>query len=1002
MFSIEKEYYYKSFTTKEIDREQSLKSIVCMDISKDGHYLISGYLNGYLCLWEINTGKLKKIVTNMFKSAIFALRFIKNDTKKFEMVVSEANGQLHYVVLRDGTFIFHQNSHPLMQSKSPIFSIELLKYTDDDMEIVNFEKLFKYTIIGLASLDSVIILMLEPFEVKLFQLDRPKYLRDFFVPDISFGIGYIPCPEESQIKTNKHNPYIDYLQPQTLFTISWGKYLYINSLNTVIENENDQLLVTLVGHYINTCTIHRMSIISKSVLVLIDKDYKLKVLNTDLVVPGDIPFNYNTDPWTPIIVKRYQPEMDEQNLVDNNLNFQTHLIDSSKCNRATFNNYILNVDKHIYLCSKNSFYLIRFLNWEQCINKLIENLEWMNALSLGLDIYSGKTVALADIPQDEGLRKATVGRYLMQTIQNFVKWSLGGDDKVILINDKDINERVIKCINISIEFCIEMGTVVFLMNILMGLFEMKNYRDLFIENLQPFILCGKMASEKLPPTTIKKIIETYISKNRYLELSQILVHIGIKSLDNDDIRKECNNLNLLTPIIYIYTNSFKVDFFFPISKMFQLFNEAKEMKPFTDYRVHYKTLNREVETCKQFIGHKLLWYIELTLMGKKLPSGLIPEDNFQSIVIEVLIWLIKEEVFNELLKFASMSLFKIFLLYIKNPRIKEILLKQKIDAKFLPDLKASTILGYVIRKSKDYGDENTILYMYELVAKCADITDLDKKQLLEAAGFLLKSYPINHDVIDKNKAQSALHNIKINEINKILLHLIDSRSDYDMTDLKSLLNLAEFSPYVIVKIYLLKKLKNYTRCLKEFFSNNFYFHNRDKLLFEWIDDTLKELSETDYFNFELLKKEVLNNLTNLNEISVERVTLLVECWYANDQYKIITKLDKVKPLQLKYVEIVLEKYRESIEFTMTHYNFDTNSAEKFQQYTEILKLHIRLLCLVNPTNVLINLKKKAYYPVDDCLKICLELKAYDGAIYLMENIGAIKDALNLSINVNIF
>lgn len=48
-----------------------------------------------------------------------------------------------------------------------------------------------------------------------------------------------------------------------------------------------------------------------------------------------------------------------------------------------------------------------------------------------------------------------------------------------------------------------------------------------------------------------------------------------------------------------------------------------------------------------------------------------------------------------------------------------------------------------------------------------------------------------------------------------------------------------------------------------------------------------------------------------------------------------------------------------------------------------------------------NLKKRAYYPIDDCLKLCLKYKAYDGAIYLMQNIGAIKDALTLSINVSL-
>ena len=173
-----------------------------------------------------------------------------------------------------------------------------------------------------------------------------------------------------------------------------------------------------------------------------------------------------------------------------------------------------------------------------------------------------------------------------------------------------------------------------------------------------------------------------------------------------------------------------------------------------------------------------------------------------------------------------------------------------------------------------------------------------------------------------------------------------------MTDFSNLLSYAEFSPFILFKIHLLKKVKNYGRCLHEFFQNNLFLTDKEDILFNWIDTTLKELSETDTYNFELLKSEVLEKLTNLSEISVDQVAKLVETWFQNDQNKIIGKLGKAKPLQLKYVESVLEKYKENIEFYMTHENYDSQSTEKFNQFSEILNLHIELLCEVMPTKVL--------------------------------------------------
>ena len=77
------------------------------------------------------------------------------------------------------------------------------------------------------------------------------------------------------------------------------------------------------------------------------------------------------------------------------------------------------------------------------------------------------------------------------------------------------------------------------------------------------------------------------------------------------------------------------------------------------------------------------------------------------------------------------------------------------------------------------------------------------------------------------------------------------------------------------------------------------------------------MTDIDVYNFDRLKDEVLNKLPDLADISIDNVTQLVENWFNNDQKKVIDKLDKVKNLQLKYVESVLEKHKDNIETYMT-------------------------------------------------------------------------------------
>ena len=96
---------------------------------------------------------------------------------------------------------------------------------------------------------------------------------------------------------------------------------------------------------------------------------------------------------------------------------------------------------------------------------------------------------------------------------------------------------------------------------------------------------------------------------------------------------------------------------------------------------------------------------------------------------------------------------------------------------------------------------------------------------------------------------------------------------------------------------------------------------------------------------------------------------------------------------------MIEKSRDDIENHVFGSIVDVND-QKHAYYIQLLKMHIQLLCQYSKKDVLPNLQKKLqFYPIDECLKICLEYKVNDAAIYLMQLTGAIIDALKLSLNV---
>ena len=317
------------------------------------------------------------------------------------------------------------------------------------------------------------------------------------------------------------------------------------------------------------------------------------------------------------------------------------------------------------------------------------------------------------------------------------------------------------------------------------------------------------------------------------------------------------------------------------------------------------------------------------------------------------------------------------------------------------DIKPSTIIEFVLQTCKNLKNSSIFQNMHVFIAKISKlkkIIDLPKDTIIEAGKFLL-----NYQFDRTDEKNFCNINSYIEKMSDILKEMIDSKDDFDKNDFQVLLGVAEVSPFVLVKIHLLKKSKNYKRCLDVFLKNDSLIKDKAKQLFDWIDDTLKELDDLDnnIDQFENLKDEVLNRLPDLADLSIDKVTELVEKWFKDDQQNIVQKLNRVPKLQLKYVENVIEKSRDDIENYVFGSIVDGNDP-KHSYYLQLLKMHIQLLCQYSKKDVLPNLEKKMhFYPIDECLKICLDYKVNDAAIYLMQLTGAIIDALKLSLSVNL-
>ena len=1015
MYSNNKNTEYKILINDEILNSED-KRVLCMDISEDKTFLISGYSNGYIALWDIENGNCRKLLKDEHKKkSILAIKFLQCGNGLYEFLSSDINGYVNRITISESFFFFSPSVEciNIIKYSFPFFLIDLLHFSNEEKKKYSFIEENNCQIVALACTEYILIYQIDPELRKLYELKKPFYFKKTHIPDISFGLGYIPRNVTYNSNDNKleyesilaKNNKIDLYQLQRLIAISWEKIVYIYVLKFDKINGPDELV--LVGHYINSAQILRMGFLSNSILYLFDMYKKFKIINTTLLTPNNISFNYENNP-IPQINKNFKPELEEGISLDDKILFQSIVpdkLDKGNLPLPTYNNLIISQLKTLYVLAFKNFQYGNLLNWEQCLNDLNLKREWMEILSLGLDIFNGKNISLPDIPIEENKRKIRVIFILKGLILQYVV-SCFNESK----NNKNEDE-IFNCMNICIEFCIEINEMDYLLNQIQPLIDSNGYGNIFIEKLEPFILCGKIKNQNLGQNTISKIVELYIEKKKFHILSQILTHLDIQSIDADEIKKICCEHILISPLIYIYMNSPDHEYFEPILKIYNMYLNAKEIEKeeFISYdNILQKIPTSELEISKQYIGDKLLWYINICIDGKKFISDdFIELDQYEILIQKIFLWLLQKEMLDEFLIFDSLSLFSILVKFftedvtlkaiklIKYDEENDLFKHIFYDEKEIEDFNLELAINIIIERSKRLNKISINNDLYEFICKISiHIHNISNDIIIETSKYILNSESRINDYKKEDDnfgfRNKDLSIFEIKRLSNLINDMIDNyKSKLNINEMKEILNSTEKTSFFLVKIYLLQLLKENLKCLDTYLIEYKYEDKIDKI-YSFIDNILKDYKKENKEELEIYKNEIHNRFILLARLSMNKFIDLISKWFDNNHIASIEKLNENKEVELKYIEKVLDSYKES--------NLPTEDEEMLI-YSLLLSTHISLLCELNKKNqILPNLKKRASYP-EQCLDICLENKVYDAAIYLYLHQDNINDALELSNNV---
>ena len=948
-----------------------------MDISADGNISFVGYENGTIAIFDKT--KHKQTINTGFNCNIINIKIIRQLKKDFQILSSDINGNVLMISFKAKTFgSFEHRIDPVIKgnSNAPYHLLYMLNLKESEK---NSNKILKEVndLLVIANSENLMLYCFWDKLEQIFSFDKPKYIKDNYLPDVAIGLGKQPSNNESTEGD------ADLL---LLLVYSWEKVIYIcvlPILNRKVENAIPS------GYYVNEVPIIRVGFLNLSTIYLIDQEGNFKILNSRKFNQGYV--SIDEKEMKPI-VPMYNSNAEMQNVLKIN-----HIKSQSFFSNKNYNTYLYSIINNrsvneFYAFTEDTIYRQSLIHYETYLDNLLKAHDWKELFLLGLNIYKGKNNSLNGIPILIDERKKKLKNFLQKLIPKFIEESW---------DNVELNSEIL------IEFCLEVDLGNYLFDQIIKIYESKNYKEVFLSNLEHFILCDKIKDLDIPKQVTLDIINYFIKQKELDKLDQLLIHFNLTSLNHPEIKKKIEELSLASPQIYMAINAQEKDFIKPVSLLFEKYQKATPIESFTNYQELIKVKKiplEKIKESKQYIGHKLIWFLQKTLDGKKFPNYIERIDGvvyFLS-VTTITYWLLTEKVFNELILLDTTTFFNIINYIFSNEDIIESFEENNEDnekkAEALKILKrdgnnsyksqnidSSDLISYImsmgenIIKSNEKLDDKTKakinLYLQTFIIAVGNKIKLDKEQKKKAVQFVLQN-------IHKYK-------IKLN-ISEKMIKILEGK-DFELKDYDDILGYMTKGTFDEIRLLILKKKKQYIECLNFLLDKDTNINKIDEIIFTFINMTLTRLQikkmKKEYNSF---KKEVINNLIKIAQKSLENCYTLINFWFKKDKKTCLNALKGIPQLQMNYIEFTLKKIIAAKE------NKDIDFDEDEDYMKSLLKRHVQLLVdLKRKNEILPWLKKINEYPIKDCIEICKEGKVFDSLIFLYKKEGNTTEALKV-------
>ena len=556
IFDIKENVELKPLALKK--KQSGINRVTSIDVSLHGEYLVAGYAEGNIALFDLNKSKWLVEVNDVHFAQIECVRFLSLDSPVMFMSVDQ-KGVLYKVTVSKNIVMYSTKTELIMKKAFRDFwSLAALQPVQGmPIEVSEWHT---HNIVAFANTQELNVAVLGSHARKIYNTTRNEFSKGFVEQDslctLAWGYGITPIVSRERSKC--------------LLAIGWGKLLQI-----MILEDPDQGMsgIKFDGYYICDYPIDAIFFISDSILLILVNKKETRILYIPHFPHGA--FNYDG-----IKIKQIEDENQKQPKYLGNykisegeaclrelsakseLESGNTLLDGSirysiTADKPNFINTIASYQNSLIVLGQEKILASKLFYWEDYLSYVLNKWDWLVWLKVALDIYHGETKGYFGVPYVKEEREHKLNHkmkdYIEQGIKSMIKNFNINRSGSLTSSDYQADKIAIKA---AVEFCNRINWFKLLFSSIIKLFIEEGLEEVFIENLEPFILSGYFKDEYIPDVVLKKIWDYYFNNEKFRTFERVVTKLNFShyALINELETIWKNNM-LTTALIHLIITS---------------------------------------------------------------------------------------------------------------------------------------------------------------------------------------------------------------------------------------------------------------------------------------------------------------------------------------------------------------------------------------------------------------------------------------------------------------